>query len=83
MSLGVPHTEAIPASTADFQSLFREFMDLRRRCGDKTKAPSYEEFFSLLHKRRTEMLEAHSASEVMFQIVFIDGRAVVRAKGVN
>jgi hypothetical protein len=27
------------------------------------------------------MLEAHSASEVFFQIVFIDGRAVVRAKG--
>ena len=58
-------------------------MDLRRRCGDKSKAPTYEEFFSSLHQRRSEMLDAHSASEVLFQIVFIDGRAVVRAKGVS
>jgi hypothetical protein len=83
VSVGVPHSEAMPASTADFPSLFREFMDLRKRCGDRSKAPSYDEFFKLLHKRRAEMLETRSASEVMFQIVFIDGRAVVRAKGVN
>jgi hypothetical protein len=83
VSVGVPHSEPIPASTADFRSLFREFMDLRRRCGDKSKAPTYEEFFNSLHQRRSEMLDAHSASEVLFQIVFIDGRAVVRAKGVS
>ena len=83
VSLGVPHTEAIPASTADFPALFREFMDLRRRCGDQSKAPSYDEFFNLLHRRRSEMLDSHSATEVLFQIVFIDGRAVVRAKGVH
>ena len=83
VAVGVPHTEAIPASKADYPALFREFMDLRKRCGDRSKAPSYDEFFKLLHKRRKEMLETHSASEVMFQIVFIDGRAVVRAKGVH
>jgi hypothetical protein len=83
VSIGVPHTEAIPASTADFPALFREFMDLRRRCGDQSKAPSYDEFFNLLHRRRSEMLNSHSATEVLFQIVFIDGRAVVRAKGVH
>ena len=83
VSIGIPHSEPIPASTADFRSLFREFMDLRRRCGDKTNAPTYEEFFSSLHQRRSEMLDAHSASDVLFQIVFIDGRAVVRAKGVS
>ncbi len=83
VAVGVPHTEPTPASSADFPALFREFMDLRKRCGDRSKAPSYDEFFGLLHKRRREMLETRSASEVMFQIVFIDGRAVVRAKGVH
>jgi len=83
VAVGVPHSEAIPASKADFPALFREFMDLRKRCGDRSKAPSYDEFFKLLDKRRRDMLETHSASDVMFQIVFIDGRAVVRAKGVH
>jgi hypothetical protein len=83
VSVGVPHSEAVPASSADFPALFREFMDLRKRCGDRSTAPSYDEFFKLLEKRRSEMLATHSASEVMFQIVFIDGRAVVRAKGVH
>ena len=83
VAVGVPHSEAIPASKADFPALFREFMDLRKRCGDPSKAPSYDEFFKLLDKRRRDMLETHSASDVMFQIVFIDGRAVVRAKGVH
>ena len=83
VAVGVPHSEAVPASSADFPALFREFMDLRKRCGDRSKAPSYDEFFKLLEKRRREMLETRSASDVMFQIVFIDGRAVVRAKGVN
>jgi hypothetical protein len=83
VSLGVPHTDAVPASSADFPALFREFMDLRKRCGDRSTAPSYDEFFKLLEKRRREMLQTRAASEVMFQIVFIDGRAVVRAKGVN
>ena len=83
VTAGVPHTDAVPASTGDFKSLFREFIDLRKRCGDKSKAPTFEEFVHLLHQRRTEMMEAHAASEVFFQIVFIDGRAVVRAKGVN
>ena len=83
VAVGVPHSEAIPASKADFPALFREFMDLRKRCGDRSKAPSYDEFFKLLDKRRREMVETRSATEVMFQIVFIDGRAVVRAKGVH
>jgi len=73
----------VPASSADFPALFREFMDLRKRCGDRSHAPSYDEFFHLLEKRRSEMLATRSASDVMFQIVFIDGRAVVRAKGVH
>jgi hypothetical protein len=83
VAVGVPHSEAMPASKADFPALFREFMDLRKRCGDRSKAPSYDEFFKLLDKRRREMVETRSATEVMFQIVFIDGRAVVRAKGVH
>ena len=83
VSVGVPHSEAVSASSADFPALFREFMDMRKRCGDRSKAPSYDEFFKLLEKRRREMLETRSAADVMFQIVFIDGRAVVRAKGVN
>jgi hypothetical protein len=83
VAVGVPHSEAMPASKADFPALFREFMDLRKRCGDRSKAPSYDEFFKLLDKRRREMLETHTAADVMFQIVFIDGRAVVRAKGVH
>jgi hypothetical protein len=83
VAVGVPHSEAMPASKADFPALFREFMDLRKRCGDRSKAPSYDEFFKLLDKRRREMLETRAAADVMFQIVFIDGRAVVRAKGVN
>jgi hypothetical protein len=83
VAVGVPHSEAVSASNADFPALFREFMDLRKRCGDRSTAPSYDEFFKLLEKRRREMLETRSASDVMFQIVFIDGRAVVRAKGVN
>ena len=83
VTAGVPHTDAIPASTGDFMALFREFIDLRKRCGDKSNAPTFDQFVHLLDQRRTEMLQAHAASEVLFQIVFIDGRAVVRAKGVN
>jgi hypothetical protein len=83
MTLGIPHTDPLPASTADLQALFREFTDLRRRCGDRSPAPSFEQFARSLHQRRSELLEAHTGTDVSFQIVFIDGRAVVRAKTVS
>ena len=65
------------------KALFREFTDLRRRCGDHSQSPSYEQFARSLHQRRAELLEAHAGTDVSFQIVFIDGRAVVRAKAVG
>ena len=80
VTVGIPHSEALPASSADLHALFREFTDLRRRCGDNSQAPSYEQFAHSLDRRRAELLEAHAGAEVSFQIVFIDGRAVVRAK---
>ena len=83
LSVGIPHGEALPASTADLQALFREFNDLRRRCGDRSPPPTYDQFVHSLQQRRNEMLESHAAHEVSFQIVFVDGRAVVRAKAVN
>jgi len=83
MTLGIPHSEAQPASSADLHALFREFTDLRRRCGDHSQAPTYDQFAQSLHRRRAELLEAHAGSDVSFQIVFIDGRAVVRAKAVG
>jgi hypothetical protein len=83
MTLGVPHSEPQPASSADLHALFREFTDLRRRCGDHTQAPSFDQFAQSLDRRRAELLEAHAGSDVSFQIVFIDGRAVVRAKAVG
>jgi hypothetical protein len=83
MTLGIPHTEPQPASSADLHALFREFTDLRRRCGDHSQSPSYEQFARSLHQRRAELLEAHAGTDVSFQIVFIDGRAVVRAKAVG
>ncbi|HET6148977.1 MAG TPA: MXAN_5187 C-terminal domain-containing protein [Polyangia bacterium] len=83
MTLGVAHSEAHRASSADLHALFREFIDLRQRCGDHSQAPSYEQFTQSLQQRRAELLEAHAGTDVSFQIVFIDGRAVVRAKAVG
>ena len=83
MVAGIPQTDPLPASSADLQALFREFMELRRRCGDRSEAPTFDQFARSLHSRRAEMIESHTANEVTFQIVFIDGRAVVRAKAVN
>lgn len=79
---GKTNENAIRGVSGDLETLFDEFMDMRTRCGDRSKPPALHDFINSLEERGTKMKEAHAASDVLFQIVFIDGRAMVRARAV-
>ena len=66
--------------TKPYSSLFREFIELRRRCGERTDNVSYDSFARSLQARREEMRLAHGGKDIAFQVAFNDGKAVVRWK---
>jgi len=77
-----PRDVTTDASNVDFAPLFIEFLDMRSRCGDAGAAPTFEEFTRSLELRRAAMLARDRSRAVSFHVAFVDGHAVVRARGV-
>lgn len=73
-----PHVEE-PFAT-EYRALFREFVKLRRTCGETTEDLDRDRFVEVLFQKRAALIAQHAATEVKFRLAFDNGRAAVRFK---
>jgi hypothetical protein len=66
---------------AEYHALYREFVALRRTCGEATAGLDQDAFTAVLASKRSELIGRHAYKDVKFRVAFNDGKAVLRAQG--
>jgi hypothetical protein len=70
-------------SPPELRALFKEFVELRRTCGEPTEGLDAEKFVLVLGQKRTELIARHGYKDVRFWVGFNDGKAVIRSRGIR
>lgn len=71
------------STTPEYRALFREFVELRRTCGEPTEGLDAEKFVHVLGQKRAELMSRHAYKDVRFWVGFNDGKAVIRSRGIR
>ncbi|MDX9724391.1 MAG: MXAN_5187 C-terminal domain-containing protein [Myxococcota bacterium] len=73
-----------PANDAEyFKSLFDEFLDTKKRCGENTDKITLDRFIQRLAKNKQALVERYDCRTVRFQVYVKDGRAALKATPVK
>jgi hypothetical protein len=78
-SLGAKGANSAP----EFRALFKEFVELRRTCGEPTEGLDADKFVVVLGQKRAELMARHAYKDVRFWVGFNDGKAVIRSRGIR
>lgn len=65
-----------------FQQVYRDFSDLKRKCGD-VDSVSFERFASKLRDNRRQLMQRLSCKDVKFVVYMKDGKAAVKASPIK
>ncbi|MDP9035877.1 MAG: hypothetical protein M3O50_13840 [Myxococcota bacterium] len=68
-----------PGESAEWVSIYEEFMRTKRQCGEPTEGLSYEKFSHTLKKNRDILVARHACKRVRFTVYVKDGRASLKA----
>lgn len=71
------------ADRAHFQEVYERFIDLRRRCGEKTTDLAFDRFLKKLTKNRENLIKKYHCRTVRFQVYEKDGKAALKATPVR
>lgn len=64
----------------DYQSLYREFITIKKKCGEPTAGFTYEKFLAAVNKNREQIIKRHNAKDVRFSVYEKNGKAALKAK---
>lgn len=64
---------------AEWRGIYRDFVELKRRCGENLAGFSYEKFERTLRKTRDALMSRHRAKKVKFSVYVKDGKAALKA----
>jgi hypothetical protein len=67
---------------AEYSALFREFVRLRRTCGEPTASIHEDYFIQVLAEKRAAVIAEQAVKDVTFRLAFDNGKAGVRYKPV-
>jgi hypothetical protein len=62
-----------------FRSIYKDFLGIKRQCGESTDNITYERFVAKLKKNRAALLERYGCESVRFQVYVKDGKAALKA----
>lgn len=68
---------------AYFRQVFKEFITIKRQCGENTKNLTYERFAGKLQKNREDLVQRYNCKAVKFQVYIKDGKAALKATPVK
>jgi hypothetical protein len=72
------------ADTADhYREVFRQYLSVRKDCGESTDGLSFEKFELTLNKTRDQVLQKHPARDVRFTVYVKEGKAALKAAPVK
>jgi hypothetical protein len=69
----------VPGEEADFQAVFEEFLETKRRCGESTEGVTLDKFVGKLRQNREQLIERYACKTVKFQVYVKDGKAALKA----
>jgi hypothetical protein len=83
--MAVPLPPATPANTEEthFQSVYREFVATRERCGEPADGLTYDKFVAKLRKNKDQLVAKYACKSVKFQVYVKDGKAALKATPVR
>jgi hypothetical protein len=67
-------------SEGEMQALYRRFVKAKEMCGEETQSIRYESLVKSISQQLPKIQARHGVSDVEFQVVIRDGRAILRAK---
>ena len=65
--------------SATYQSIFEDFVALKKKCGESIESLTYEKFAKKLERNRDALIEKHGCKSVKFQVYIKDGKAALKA----
>jgi len=68
-----------PLSETRLRSVYRAYVEAKRRCNEDTTRLSFDAVASSLRKQVPELLERHQARDVEYRVFVKDGKAILRA----
>ena len=77
---------AQPEEDADlrhFKQVYEDFVDLRRKCGERTEDLGFERFLEKLKRNRAKLVDKYNCKTVRFQVYEKDGKAALKATPVR
>ncbi|MFZ4738605.1 MAG: MXAN_5187 C-terminal domain-containing protein [Bradymonadia bacterium] len=77
--VGPAPTELTAEDEAYLKEVFREFVALKRQCGEPTEQTEYRKFRQKLLRTRQQLVEKFKCRDVRFRVYVRDGKAALRA----
>jgi hypothetical protein len=68
-----------PLAEARLRSVYRAYVEAKRRCNEDTTRLSFDTVASSLKRQVPELLERHNARDVEYRVFVKDGKAILRA----
>lgn len=69
--------------SAEWQSVYEEFIRTKRDCGEPTEGLTFEKFQQTLKKNRDALMQRHGCKRVKFSVYVKEGRASLKATPVR
>jgi hypothetical protein len=68
---------------AEFEAVFNEFLETKRRCGEPTEGVTFDKFAAKLRQNREQLIARYACRSVKFQVYVKDGKAALKATPVS
>jgi hypothetical protein len=66
-----------------YREVYRQYLSVRKDCGESTDGMSFEKFELTLNKTRDQVLQKHPAKDVRFTVYVKEGKAALKAAPVK
>ncbi len=75
--------KAVSDETAEWMSVYDEFLRTKKQCEESTEGLSFDKFQNTLRKNRDALVQRHQCKRVRFSVYIKDGRASLKATPVK
>lgn len=78
-----PADDLDASDRAHFKEVYERFIEMRRRCGEKTADLAFDRFLAKLTRNRDNLIKKYACRTVRFQVYEKDGKAALKATPVR
>jgi hypothetical protein len=83
MAQATGENRAVQDDSAEWLSVYEDFIRTKKQCGEATDGLTYEKFSHTLKKNRDALIQRHGCKRVKFSVYVKEGRASLKATPVK